>query len=107
MAAKHEVRKLLAADHAKDVLHMRLEIDRAVHQMRSLADASKGGGIDLVPGMPQLLCNTLVAPAAVPGSMHEDKRSHRDPLSQCRMIVAVWDITLSRLIVVSVTRWTH
>src|ERR1700758_5277357 len=79
MAAEHEVRKFLAADHAKDVLHVRVEVDRAVHQMRALTEAGQSRRIDLMPGLSKPLRNLPVAPAAVPGSMHQNKRRHRDP----------------------------
>src|ERR1700756_5731523 len=86
MAAEHEIGKLLPADHAKDVLYVRLEVDGAVHQMGSLAVASQGGCIDFMPSLSQTSRNTLVAPATVPGSVHQDKCRHGDPLSCCGLI---------------------
>jgi hypothetical protein len=37
MATQHHVRQFLAADDTDDVLNVRVEIDRAVHQMSALA----------------------------------------------------------------------
>src|SRR5262245_25849792 len=81
MATQHHVRQFLAADDTDDVLNVRVEIDRAVHQMSALAEAGQGRRIDLVPGLAQQPRHPFVAPAAMPGTVNENKGGHGGPLA--------------------------
>ena len=49
MAIQHHVRQFFAADDTDNVLNVRVEIDRAVHQMNTLPEASQSRRVDLVP----------------------------------------------------------
>jgi hypothetical protein len=76
MATQHNVRQFLAADDTDDVLNVRVEIDRAVHQVSALAEAGQSRRVDLVPGLTQQPRHPLVAPAAMPSAMNENERGH-------------------------------
>jgi hypothetical protein len=79
MATQHNVRQFLAADDTDDVLNVRVEIDRAVHQVSALAEAGQSRRVDLVPGLTQQPRHPLVAPAAMPGAVNENERGHGRP----------------------------
>ena len=58
---------------------MRVEIDRAVHQVSALAEAGQSRRIDLVPSLAQQPRHPLVAPAAMPGAVNQNEGGHGGP----------------------------
>ena len=77
MAAEHEIIELLPSNEIQHIQRVRLQIYSFGEQVRALANACQGRCKYLVSLLLQASAYTFPAPAAVPGTMDQDKRGHR------------------------------
>src|SRR5258708_38603400 len=74
MSDENDVAEFLGLDAARDIANVGFEGNVFIRPMSAFADARMGRCENLVPHLAQCCRGVAVAPAAVPGAPHENKR---------------------------------
>jgi hypothetical protein len=78
MRAKYHVRQFLPANQVDDIVYMSVQVHLRSQQVRTLPDARQSGCEYLLPLGLKRLSDPAPTPAAVPGTVHKNKRRHYD-----------------------------